>query len=93
MVKDHIGAQTAALQIWVEEGIHHTDPVFEHVGQADGGQSAGFIVGIFYDPRPHRGFFDHGSKFEHIHVGHTAIGMAGIQIPTEKGVLLIGGPG
>jgi hypothetical protein len=99
MVEDDMGSKTIAHAIGVEEGIDQAQPVIEDVGQAHGHQRClaarmgRVFVAVFDDPRAHRRLLDHRGEFEHIHVGHAAIGMARIEVAAEERILRLGGPG
>ena len=48
---------------------------------------------VFHNTTADRRFFDHGSKFKNIHIGHATIMVAVVQIFSKQGILIFGGPG
>ena len=75
------------------ERIDHRQTIRQNIGQADSLKVFGFAILILDDAAADGCFFDHGGEFEHIHVGHAAIGVTGIQIAAEQGILFLCRPG
>ncbi len=97
MVEDDVAAEAVAGEVGVEEGIDHRHAVREDVGQADRREVAGgraLARGVVFDhPAADRALLDHGGELAHVHVGHAAGGVAGVEVAAEEVVLRLGGPG
>ena len=93
MIEDDVVAQPVTGAVGGVEGIDHADPVAQHIGQANAHQIARVLIDIFNHPAADRGFLDHGGKFKHIHIRHSAIRMAAVEVTAEEVILVFGRPG
>ncbi len=97
VVEDDVAAEAVAGEVGVEEGIDHRHAVREDVGQADRSElalAAALARTVVLDhPAADRAFLDHRRELAHVHVGHAAGGVAGVEIAAEEVVLRLGRPG
>ena len=78
--------------VWCIETVDHAEPIAEHICQADAHQRVAVMFCIFDYTAADWRFFDHGGKFEHIHVCHAAVGVPAVEIGAEQIVLRFGRP-
>ena len=100
VVEDHEGAEAAVGILRVVERIDHRQAVGEHVGERrrrSAGPAPRPVMAVSGPRRRYSmtlrldvGVLDHHGVVEHRHVGHAAVGVAGVEIAAEQRILLGG---